>query len=146
MGITSGIKWYFKPFFNVRGWVDAERLGKQTRDLRDTLKSIAIPDQAHYSETYEEAVQRLDLSEQEIQTRMGGYKLTAVIIFMLMFAIIAYGIELLMHGSYRGGIVALAVSMVAFGQGFKFHFWYYQLKKRKFGCTFKEWLREGFRG
>jgi intracellular multiplication protein IcmV len=43
-------------------------------------------------------------------------------------------------------VMCLMVSLVAFANAFRAHFWYFQTKQRKLGCTIQEWLNAGVGG
>ncbi len=142
MGIVNGTKRAVKSLFNLSAWTDSSRLKTQSRNLGAMLKTLFVPQKARYHENFDEALQRQHLTENDIRARMDEFKRIAHILFFVTALIFGYGIYLLIDLSLKGAMVAIAVSGVAFAQAFKFHFWYFQMKKRKLGCTFKEWFNE----
>ena len=50
------------------------------------------------------------------------------------------------YGSIKAFIVSLVVMLIALVLAFRYHFWYFQIKQRKLGCTFNEWYRRINRG
>ena len=53
-----------------------------------------------------------------------------------------FSLYLLFSGFLLSCLLAIAVSILSLSQAFRYHFWYFQIKHRKLGCTFEEW-REG---
>ena len=37
-------------------------------------------------------------------------------------------------------------TLIALVLAFRYHFWYFQMKQHKLGCTFNEWYRQGLLG
>ena len=146
MGVLRGLKKVAKPFVNFPAWMGLGMLRTQTRSLTGTLKSLFTPKQPHYQETYEEGIARMGLTDIDLKARMKELKRMAGIMALISFAILSYATYLIWSAHFLGAMVGMAVSTIPLAQGFKFHFWYFQLKKRKFGCTFKEWLHEGLLG
>ncbi len=97
-------------------------------------------------ESFEEAIARLKLTEEDIEQRKSMF-LKQTFFFMLAgFAVIAYGITLAMEHAITGTLMCLLISTVAFSNAFRMHFWYFQTKHRKLGCTFQEWLNSSLKG
>ena len=144
--ISRGIKAYLKHFVNVRGWMGYDNLAESTRHLTSTAKAVfKTPQGTGRIETSEQAMQRLQLTEQDIWQRQQEFMRLAAIFFVVMLVTLSYAFYLLSVGKFLGGIVAVGVTAIALAMAFRYHFWYIQIKKRKLGCTFKEWLDAGFR-
>jgi intracellular multiplication protein IcmV len=47
----------------------------------------------------------------------------------------------LFYGSYQAAIVSFIILWIALVLAFRYHFWYFQIKNRKLGCTVYEWYR-----
>ena len=144
--ISRGIKAYFKPFVNVRGWMGVDNLAEQTRYITSTSKAVFKTQKGTGRvETFEQAMQRMQLTEQDIWQRQQEFMRLAAIFFVVMLVTLSYAFYLLSVGKFLGGIVAGGVTAITLAMAFRYHFWYVQTKKRKLGCTFKEWLDAGFR-
>ena len=68
-------------------------------------------------------------------------KVLFIFIFILFFAII-YCMKGLAEHNWRLFITSFGFSTVCLVFAFRYHFWLYQLKRRKLGCTFQEWYRD----
>ena len=65
---------------------------------------------------------------------------------VLAVLILMYSVYLFIEGGHKGGIVALVVMFIALVLAFRYHFWYFQIKQRKLGCTIQEWFNHGLKG
>lgn len=67
---------------------------------------------------------------------------------MLITTVIAlcYLVYLIIGGHWKGVLVCFGVVLLAASLAFRYHFWLFQLEKRKLGCSFREWLKEGLLG
>jgi intracellular multiplication protein IcmV len=117
--------------------------------VKDIFVAVFMPwkrEPAGPPETFEQAVARLDLSEADIQGRQKMFLQQTVLYFLLGIAVISYGVFLAFEHAITGMVMCLMVSLVAFANAFRAHFWYFQTKQRKLGCTIQEWLNAGVGG
>lgn len=141
MGFFSGAKKVVKPLVDFPRWMDTPTLANNAKMIAGLAKRIFTAPKATRTETFEEAMSRLNLTETDIQRRKKEFLRLICIFGLLSILLYAYSFYLLSHSYIRGGILALIVSTIALMRVFRFHFWYFQIKKRKLGCTFKEWLQ-----
>ncbi|MBK2123861.1 hypothetical protein [Fangia hongkongensis] len=93
----------------------------KTNICYDDLKSLDIDDD------------RLMLITKKLRLIYKGCLLVAVVIFM-------YCLWLLWSKLYWLSLLAFAATILSLAQAFKHHFWLYQIKQKRFGCSFKDWL------
>ncbi len=87
-------------------------------------------------------MKRLKLNEEDIEQTGQSYLLFALIfMFCGLFALIFSFYLLFHHVSISGFVIGIAVSAMFLTQAFRYHFWFFQIKHRKLGCTFQEWLQ-----
>lgn len=146
MGIINGVKKTATSFFNLRQWADYDRLKESSKGLKYTIKNLFIPAKPQHPESFEQAMQRLQLSESDIKAREREFYYLALLMFGLMLAAIGYMIYHIASLHIFGAIVSVAVVAVAASLAFRYHFWYFQTKQRKLGCSFKEWFTQGLLG
>lgn len=117
--------------------------------MKDIFLAVFMPwkrEPAGPVESFEEAARRLNLSEEDIAGRRRMFLTQTVIYFALGVGIITYGVMLAFDHAITGLIMSLLVSLVAFANAFRAHFWYFQTKQRKLGCTLQEWLNSSLKG
>lgn len=147
MAIRDIFKVSRKTFFNPSGWLDLETLRDQNRTIWEILKSLFTPEKPERSETFEEAIQRLNMTETDVMQAIRYYRYYAFGFFILGFLSLIYSFYLLVgHGSWTGLLLSLGVTALLGVQAFKYDFWAFQMASKKLGLTFKDWRNNLFKG
>ena len=132
--------------FNVRAWIDFDRIKSFTMYLVNGFKKMFVPQRNVATESFEEAMQRLNISEKDLQSRQSAlYRLSLLMCGAALF-IFAYAVYHVIYGSFKAVIISLVVMLIALVLAFRYHFWYFQIRERKLGCTIQEWYRKGLMG
>lgn len=142
----SRIKRLFKRLLNVRYWFDFDRVKDISRYFIATFKKFFVPSKQEASESFSQAMARLQLTEADILMRQSA--LLRLVYLMLMFAglAFAYACYLLWQHAWHSGGFTFVVLGLALTLAFRYHFWYFQIKQRKLGCSFQEWFHQGLLG
>ncbi|GGF93384.1 MULTISPECIES: hypothetical protein [Cysteiniphilum] len=93
----------------------------QSNICYDDLKSLDINDD------------KLILITTKLRLIYKGCLLVTAVIF-------TYCLWLLWSKLYWLSLLAFAATILSLAQAFKHHFWLYQIKQKRFGCGFKDWL------
>tara|TARA_Y100000815_G_C13346334_1_gene502212 strand:- start:4010 stop:4477 length:468 start_codon:yes stop_codon:yes gene_type:complete len=139
-GIKSSFKWTFKSFVNIHEWVGLKNILMMSKGLMVAVKAVFIPQKSERKENYQEAIQRLNLSEHDILERQKAFLRIALTMACFGLICLIYMLYLLFSGLLAAGCLALIVALIVFAYAYRFHFWYFQLKSKKLGCSFNEWL------
>ncbi|AOW53551.1 TPA: type IV secretion protein IcmV [Legionella pneumophila subsp. pneumophila] len=131
---------------NVRKWVDWDRMKSFTLYLVNGVKRLFVPQEPTHVEAFDEAVKKLKLNEADLIIKQKALFRLSVIMVIAAFMLLIYMGYQLFYGSWKATIISLVVVMIALVLAFRYHFWYYQIKQRKLGCTVKEWYRQGLLG
>lgn len=142
MGMFKSSKKVASRVVDVRvdKWVSLEYLGETADNFKVILLDSIIPKKATYSETFEEAMQRLELTEADLLLRQKEFTQLFYFFLTLSVLIIGYALYLSFTSSMVTTLIAFCLSIYTLAQAFRFHFWLFQLKNRKLGCTVKEWM------
>jgi intracellular multiplication protein IcmV len=143
MGIMRSVgKGLGKIFnFQIERWLDYRSLKNTTLYLYNRAKSLySTPKNPSRTETYHDAVARLELSPEDLQQQMNHFQLLARVFFGLFILILIYGLWISLLGNWMGGIMCLALSIYALTNAFRYDFWKYQIQRQKLGCTVQEWF------
>ena len=132
--------------FNFRSWMDLERIKAFTRYLALGFKGMFIPQSNTEAENFDEALQRMNITEEELKAKQSALFRLSLLMCGAALAILSYAIYHVFYGSFKAVIISLVLMVIALTLGFRYHFWYFQIKERKLGCTFKEWYRKGLLG
>lgn len=137
---------FLKGVFNVRYWSDWDRTKRGSVWLVDTLKKFFVIQEPTEVETFPQAMQRLKISNEDIEKRKRF--LFGLAIFMATVAILLFGYAVyhLYYLNIAAFIISLVVMGIALVLAFRYHFWYYQLKVKKLGCSVREWFTNGLMG
>ena len=142
----SRIKRVFARIFKIRTWFDWERVKSFTIALGNGIKSLFIPQKSDAVESFDAALSKLKISESELLLKQKALYRLSIIMTLAAFLILVYTGYQLYYGSYKAVLVSLVITMIALVLAFRYHFWYFQIKSRKLGCTFDEWWRQGLLG
>ena len=142
MEIRNIFKITRKTFFNPAGWLGYESLKEQHQVLKSTFKDVFSVEKPTREETFDEAMQRLDLTPEEINAQMISYRRYAYFFLVIGFLVFFYAFHLLFRlKSLVPWLLGLGVSAILFSQAFKYHFWAFQIEQRKLGLTFNDWKK-----
>jgi len=140
MAIRDAVKVTRKTFFNPRAWLGVDELKFQFSTIITILRDLFTVATPLREETFEQALQRFNIEEKQVdqlQKRYLSFAWFFILCFLLAFA---YSFFLLFsRHAFLAFLMGLSVAAFLLGQGFRYHFWHYQLKVRRLGVTFDEW-------
>lgn len=137
---------FFKSMFNVRLWTGYDRIKDQGSQIKDEYQRMFTVKEAGHEENLEEVMQRFQLSESDLQDRMRDFYRLSMMMLVMFVPVFCYFVYMLISLHLHAAFLSLVVSFFPLVLAFRYHFWYYQLKQRRLGVTFKEWLRHGVLG
>lgn len=129
-----------RTFFNLPRWINVKQYRETNKTLVEKVKDTFRIAQAHREETFEQAMQRLQVTEKDLQERMVANQRALYIILAFIGFLCLYVIYLLFHGAFLGVVLALAVIALSAVRAFQYSFWNFQIKHKKLGCSFSDWL------
>ena len=144
MGFGSYIKNTVKNNTNVKNWSAWDAIKTNAKTIVGMVKEPVSAGAAQEKRTFDETMKEYGLSENDIQVRMNTRFRTAIGCFLLALIAIGWTIYLFITSMYLSSIVALTVAGLMSAYAFREHFYYFQMKKRKLNCTFKDWLSNFF--
>lgn len=142
----SRISRVFKRVINIRSWMDWDRLKTSTSYLGTAIKKLFIPQEAEEKESFKEAVKNLNLSEVDLQNKQKSLFRLSMLMLGVAFVLLIYTGYQLYYIQLKAVLVSLIITLIALALAFRYHFWYFQIKKHKLGCSFKEWYKQGLLG
>lgn len=132
--------------FNVRKWLDWERVKGGTLYLKNGISRLFLPQQNAEAESFDDAMKELNLDEESLLVKQKSLFRLSIIMVSAAVLILAYAVYMLFLGSIKAFFVSLVVAMLGIILAYRYHFWYFQIKQRKLGCSFNEWYRQGLLG
>ncbi|MBL7480690.1 type IVB secretion system protein IcmV [Legionella bononiensis] len=136
----------FKRIINIRTWSDWDRMKAFTLYLLNGFKRLFVTQKEVEVESFDSAVNKLKLSDADLVIKQNALLRLSIVMLAAAFMIFIYTGYQLFYGSFKAAIVSLVVMLIALVLAFRYHFWYFQIKHKKLGCTIKEWYRQGILG
>jgi intracellular multiplication protein IcmV len=147
MAVKDVFKVSRKTFFNPSAWLGSKEIMAYNRIIIGSIKGLFSPAKPQRVETFEAAMQRLKLTEADIQQTARQYFLFVMLFVILsMTAFIVSFYYLFHHGTFAGWLLAMSVAILFASQAFRYDFWRFQMTQRRLGCTFKEWRQATWGG
>ncbi|MFA6409517.1 MAG: type IVB secretion system protein IcmV [Gammaproteobacteria bacterium] len=130
---------FFGRLFNVKSWISYEQISSFARSIKEVFNILTRKKVSKQTETFEEAVSRLKLSEKDITEKTKQFLSMAKLYFFSSLALFVYALYLLFSFHILATIVSLVLTLFLFVNAWREHFWYMQMTKRKLGCSIGDW-------
>lgn len=131
-----------KTFFNPSAWIGLNGLVDQFRTTWSVIKNLFTIRKPERQETFEQAMQRFNLTEQDVVQIKSRYLYYSLLFLSLAGVVFLYAFYLLiLKDTFAGWMLGMAVSTLLLANAFRYNFWFFQIKHKKLGCTFDEWWR-----
>ncbi|QLH41376.1 MAG: hypothetical protein HWD59_00655 [Coxiellaceae bacterium] len=141
MKVLRGIGKGIKGFVNFPRWMGLSQLTRTGKDITDIGKKLVnSKTTSKRQESFAEAMQRLKLTEKDVDERGRHFLLMARLYAVIGLALLIYTLYLFWQAHLMAAFMSLILTTLGFTLAFRQHFYYFQIKQRKLGCTIKEWI------
>ena len=141
MPLKDVVKVNRKTFFNPTSWLGYSMLKSQFSTTWSVLRNLYAIPTVNREETFEQAMKRFGLTGDQVDQTAKTFLIYSIIFIICgVFTIGFSGYLLFHHASWSGCIIGIATTAVFFAYAFRYSFWRFEIKHRKLGCTFDEWL------
>jgi intracellular multiplication protein IcmV len=142
MGVLKAAKkltgWVFN--FKVSQWVDYEYLKTTTRYYVRSFQSLFhSPMRPERYENFEEALMNLDIHPEELPLEIKRNQFIAYFFCLVSASFMVYCLYLIYDESWMGSWMTFALALYALTFAFRYHLWYYQLKRQNLNLSFRQW-------
>jgi len=136
------IKRSLTSLFDVRRWVAWDILVGSGKNIISMAKDMfTMPKKKPATkETFEQAVKRLNLTEEEIVQRMQVHLHLTIVYLFMAFALFIYLVYSLVKSHFLASFVCTILDILVFVYALRTHLIYIQMKHRKMCHTFQEWF------
>jgi intracellular multiplication protein IcmV len=107
---------------------------------KEIAKKTMIPQKSTFTETFEEAIARMHLKEEDLKAQQKKFIVQAMWFFAFALPVLGYSVYMGYTGLAYPCFVSFIIAMMLFAHAFRAHFWAFQIKHRKLGCSFSEWF------
>jgi intracellular multiplication protein IcmV len=139
MKITRSVGRVIKPLVNFPKWMGLSQLRANAAAIMKMFQDLRVHRPPVREETFAQAVQRLNLTEDDIKTRMKHCLLMSLLYFSASLVFLAYTLYMIIH-LHLGMVVGLLITALMMVFTYREHFWYFQMKTRTLGNTFQDWV------
>lgn len=129
-----------KRWINPSAWMGYQHLKQSADSIRDATQSLFSVPFAEKEEKFDEAVNRLGVKHSALRRKQRFLLFTVFLLCLLAAVAITYGVYQLMIAHYLSFFPSIILGFLCLAVAFRYHFWYFQMKSEKLGCTFQEWL------
>ena len=136
----KGFRGFFSRFLNVSDWLGTSEIKRNASNLRSMAKSMFTVTKPESKETFEGAVAKYNLDDKALERKKKYFFTAAMIYLLLFFSFICYFGYLVYKKNFMTSFSTLCISLIPLALFFKSHFWYTQIKYKRLGFTFSEWL------
>lgn len=127
--------------FKVGSWMGYSQIKGSAQQLTQITKAVFSPEQAERTETFEQAQERLLLSENELNERRKEFTRLMIIYLLFAIAVFSYSVWIVYaYKNFMGFCMGFGITVYALTYAFRYHFWIYQIKHKKLGCTLRDWF------
>jgi intracellular multiplication protein IcmV len=123
----------------VNQWIAFDYLKSNTTIFMNWAKNVFIPQNAVVTESFENSLIRLSISEADLLSRQQELRRLFLIHLMIAVLVLLYLIFLLVKKYLLSSLLCFSILLVSVSLVFRYHFWLFQIKKRKLGCSLSEW-------
>ena len=130
-----------RSIVDVRSWIGYDELSSNVKNVFSIfVKFFSSKATEARHETYEEAVTRMSLTPEQLAKREKTFLYSAILYFAFAGLLTVYLKYLLVNSKWWQFVFSSLLFLLVGLLGYQESFWYMQMKKRKLGCTFREWV------
>jgi intracellular multiplication protein IcmV len=142
----SGLAARFFRIFPFRFWSDADRLQGFSAYIINLFKKMFVPQPKKASESFKAAQVRLNITDGQLLEQQRALFRMSILMLLIAAGLFWYGVYQVFYGSILGVLLTWSVIAITLTLAARYHFWYFQIKSKKLGCSWKTWLYEGLLG
>lgn len=136
----------FDKYFDYKAWVDLKRTQEISNYFLNIFKKFFIPQKSSQIvvRNLDDVIKEMGLTEDDVSKKLVTFKRMYRLMLVAALFFYVYSLYQLIYGGILSVMVAVVIAFVCLTLAFRYHFWSFQIKKRKLGCSIKEWFRESF--
>ena len=136
-----GFRSTFKSLFNIKSWIGWDSLSKNTSWIHGLFVQLLRPPQSdQIKETYDEACARYGYTPEFLAKQQASFQMAARIYLGMLIIGFTYMAWLYIKKHRLATLLMIPVNFMLFSLFFRESFWLMQLRQKKLGMTFKDWV------
>ena len=136
-----GFRSTFKSMFNVKSWIGWESVSQGGSWIQSLFAAmLQRPKQSLVNETYQEACEKYGYTPEFLEKQEKGFLQASQIYFGVFCVGIGYMTWLAIRHYTLAAAIMIPINFMLFALFFRESFWHMQLKQKKLGMTFQNWI------
>ena len=137
------VKSLFNRVFKIQCWSDANRVKGFFYYVFGMFQRLFVMRPKPAEEEFSKAQARLNLTDDMLLKKQQSLFKVSVLMAVFGLGMLFYTVYQCFYGSFVAVALSLIVSLLGWAFAFRYHFWYFQMREKKLGCSFSEWLNQG---
>lgn len=133
----------FNRIFKIKYWSDAERIQGFFQYIQELFQRLFVLQPKPAKESFEAVQERLQLTDEALLIKQRSLFRLSILMCVFALAMLVYTAYQCFYGYFFAIILSGIVSLLALTFAFRYHFWYFQIRQKKLGCSLRVWFREG---
>ncbi|MCF6764385.1 hypothetical protein L3V82_01285 [Thiotrichales bacterium 19S3-7] len=131
--------WFKRTRAAAKGMTDFEGIKRQQSFLYRMVKTLFKVDKTQDPCEFEDLASR-GITDGKLRDNLATFTFLYRFFGVIGVVVLLYTISLIYRGYQLGAIVGGAATLMFLAHAFKYHFWAFQIKSKKLGCTVGEWF------
>ncbi len=140
MGIFKLAGSMVRSVVDVKTWIGYDQLKSTSKGLVHIIKPMYTVQKATFQETFEEALARLHIEEANLPRIIRQYQYRLYFFLFSGAICLIYLLYLVFEVHLVPAFVTLFIVALLLIKAAEAHFYIFQIKNKKLGCTIDEWL------
>ena len=130
-----------RSIFNPRVWMDYDQVRDSTKYLKDGIENIyTLKEKVRGDQSFEEAIREQGIDPDHIELQKKSLLRISLFMVVISIGVFIYAALHLVNKNFHASAASFVIFLVVLSMAFRYHFWYYQLKAKRLGCTVREWF------
>lgn len=139
----SRIASLLKRIFKIGYWSDAERVKSFFQYIQALFQRLFVIESTATQESFEAVQAHLKLTDEALFIKQQALFRLSLLMFVFALFMFGYTVYQCFHGYFFAIVLSFIVSLLALAFAFRYHFWYFQIKQKKLGCSLHVWFTDG---
>lgn len=131
-----------RSYLPIKSAIGPDNYRESFGACKTIIKSVFKRSKATNPETFDEALERMSITEADLKERYLDYQKMYYLFLAVASALFLYSFYLLFTGFLFAFFLSLSVTALSAVMAFKRHFWMFQVRQRRLGCTLREWWQD----
>ena len=139
--VKLGFRSTFKSMFNVKSWIGWESVSQSGSWIQSLFTAmLKRPNRPMVQETYQEACEKYGYTKEFLEKQEKGFLQASQIYLGVLCVGLGYMAWLMAKHHTVAALIMVPINFMLFALFFRESFWHMQLKHKKLGMTFQNWV------